>query len=210
MMMTEPMASNHIYRKGTNITLTCSAESSPPAMIMWMIDDMHLNLSGPQLHLQDVTGINSANYTCLFYNTVTLRFSSASMMISIMGKVEFLLPKRVNSLVLWLCFTFNNFHQSFWGTCLLYLLSCREFILGIDTTRCDLYSKLFEWHLCKNHKEKQRVAVYVSDCFLVGVFLKSCCPKAVARKPAETCWFLFVINKCRFCYVPALSVFRHF
>ncbi|XP_055359198.1 hemicentin-1-like [Betta splendens] len=83
-MRTEPLALNHIYRTGSNITLTCSAESKPSARIMWMINDVPLNASVPQLQLQDVTRTNSANYKCLFYNSVTLRYSSASVRISVM------------------------------------------------------------------------------------------------------------------------------
>lgn len=80
-----PMRSTYIT--GSNITLSCSADSIPPAIIQWMVDGMYLNQSGPQLQLQMVKESNSGNYQCLFYNTVTLLFSSKSAMINILGTV---------------------------------------------------------------------------------------------------------------------------
>lgn len=86
-MTTMPMM--HIHRTGTNITLMCSAESKPEATIQWMFDGMYLNQSGPQLKLERVAESNSGSYTCLFHNTVTSRFASASEMIMVLGKVGF-------------------------------------------------------------------------------------------------------------------------
>ncbi|XP_034729098.1 carcinoembryonic antigen-related cell adhesion molecule 1 [Etheostoma cragini] len=84
-MMIMPMRSTYIT--GSNITLLCSADSLPPAKIQWMVDGMYLNQSGPQLQLQKVQTSNSGNYQCLFYNTVTLRSSSKSAMISILEPI---------------------------------------------------------------------------------------------------------------------------
>uniref|UniRef100_H2SFB5 Ig-like domain-containing protein n=1 Tax=Takifugu rubripes TaxID=31033 RepID=H2SFB5_TAKRU len=74
------------YRTGDNITLSCSADSSPAARIWWMFDGMDLDKTGPQLHLQNVTESNSGNYTCMLHNNVTSRFSSESKMIRILSK----------------------------------------------------------------------------------------------------------------------------
>uniref|UniRef100_A0A674NI58 Ig-like domain-containing protein n=1 Tax=Takifugu rubripes TaxID=31033 RepID=A0A674NI58_TAKRU len=63
------------YRTGDNITLSCSADSSPAARIWWMFDGMDLDKTGPQLHLQNVTESNSGNYTCMLHNNVTSRFT---------------------------------------------------------------------------------------------------------------------------------------
>lgn len=84
-MMIMPMDST--YKTGSNITLSCSAESSPPAMIQWMVDGMYLNHSGPQLHLERVTKSNSGNYQCVFHNMVTARFASKSAMIRIVAPI---------------------------------------------------------------------------------------------------------------------------
>ncbi|XP_070691302.1 hemicentin-1-like [Pempheris klunzingeri] len=82
-MMIIPM--RHTYRTGSNITLSCSAESSPLPMIRWMVDGMYLNDFGPELQLERVAESNSGNYQCLFHNTVTSRFSSANAVIRIMA-----------------------------------------------------------------------------------------------------------------------------
>uniref|UniRef100_A0A3Q1GXH8 Ig-like domain-containing protein n=1 Tax=Acanthochromis polyacanthus TaxID=80966 RepID=A0A3Q1GXH8_9TELE len=84
-MMITPM--KDVYKSGSNIMLSCSAESSPPAMIQWIVNGVYLNHSGPQLQLENVTEGNSGNYKCEFHNTATSRFSSASAMIQVLGKV---------------------------------------------------------------------------------------------------------------------------
>ncbi|KAL3980508.1 KRAB domain-containing zinc finger protein [Sarotherodon galilaeus] len=76
------MPVSSIYKGGSNITLSCSADSSPPAMITWMIDGVYQK-STPSIQLQDVTESDSGNYTCLIQNTVTLRFSSKTTAIQI-------------------------------------------------------------------------------------------------------------------------------
>ncbi|KAK9514049.1 hypothetical protein VZT92_027539 [Zoarces viviparus] len=85
MMGIMPMRSTYIT--GSNITLSCSADSSPPAMIQWMVDGVYLNHFGPHLQLETVAESNSGNYQCVFHNTVTLRFSSKSAMIRIMEPI---------------------------------------------------------------------------------------------------------------------------
>ncbi|XP_073342285.1 cell adhesion molecule CEACAM5-like [Pagrus major] len=78
------MPMTYIHRTGTNITLTCSAESKPSAKIQWMFDGVYLNHSGPQLKLERVVEKNSGNYQCLLHNTVTSRFASTSAMIRVL------------------------------------------------------------------------------------------------------------------------------
>ncbi|KAM6994822.1 cell adhesion molecule CEACAM5-like [Tautogolabrus adspersus] len=80
-MMIMPTGYNH--RTGSNITLSCSAESSPSAIIQWMLNGVYLDHFGPDLQLKMVKESDSGNYKCIFHNTVTSRFSSASAMIKI-------------------------------------------------------------------------------------------------------------------------------
>uniref|UniRef100_A0AAQ5X9C7 Ig-like domain-containing protein n=1 Tax=Amphiprion ocellaris TaxID=80972 RepID=A0AAQ5X9C7_AMPOC len=95
-MMITPMKDT--YKTGSKITLSCSAESSPPAMIKWIVDGVYLNQSGPQLQLENVTQGNSGHYTCVLHNTVTSRFSSASAMIQVLGKVGIVVFTKVTFL----------------------------------------------------------------------------------------------------------------
>ncbi|XP_065813952.1 hemicentin-1 [Labrus bergylta] len=80
-IMIMPTGYNH--RTGSNITLSCSAESSPSATIQWMLNGVYLNHLGPNLQLKMVKESDSGNYKCISHNTVTSRFSSASAMIKI-------------------------------------------------------------------------------------------------------------------------------
>ncbi|XP_037532795.1 carcinoembryonic antigen-related cell adhesion molecule 1 isoform X2 [Nematolebias whitei] len=73
-----------IYKTGSNVSLLCSTESSPSAIIHWMFNDTYLNQFGPQLTLESISASNSGNYKCVVYNAVTLRSSSASRVIQTM------------------------------------------------------------------------------------------------------------------------------
>lgn len=84
MMTLLPM--KHAYRTGDDITLSCSADSSPAARIWWLVDGKDLDETGPTLQLRSVTESNSGDYTCMLHNNVTSRFSSESKMIRILGK----------------------------------------------------------------------------------------------------------------------------
>uniref|UniRef100_UPI0037E7D136 carcinoembryonic antigen-related cell adhesion molecule 1 n=1 Tax=Semicossyphus pulcher TaxID=241346 RepID=UPI0037E7D136 len=72
------MPAGYTHKTGSNITVSCSAESSPAAMIQWMVDGKYRNDFGPKLQVQMATVNDSGNYKCIFHNTVTYRFSSAS------------------------------------------------------------------------------------------------------------------------------------
>ncbi|XP_030014611.1 carcinoembryonic antigen-related cell adhesion molecule 5-like [Sphaeramia orbicularis] len=76
-----------IYRAGSNILLSCSVVSHPPAVIKWMFNGGNVFHIGSQLHLERVNVSNSGSYKCLCHNTVTSRFSSASVNITVMDPV---------------------------------------------------------------------------------------------------------------------------
>lgn len=82
------MPEGNIHKTRSNITLSCSAESSPSAMILWMANGMSLSNVGPQLKLEMVTESDSGHYKCLFQNTVTMRYNSASATIKIVKPIE--------------------------------------------------------------------------------------------------------------------------
>ncbi|XP_061530309.1 carcinoembryonic antigen-related cell adhesion molecule 1 [Phycodurus eques] len=77
----------HTHITGSNITLSCLAESKPPATIQWMLDGVNLNHFGVQLELPMVAENHSGDYQCLLHNSVTSRFSSTSAMIRIMAPI---------------------------------------------------------------------------------------------------------------------------
>uniref|UniRef100_A0A665WDD2 Ig-like domain-containing protein n=1 Tax=Echeneis naucrates TaxID=173247 RepID=A0A665WDD2_ECHNA len=89
-MMIMPMAWHYIYRTQSNITLSCSAMSSPPAMIQWMVNDTYLTEYGSYLHLMNVTESMSGTYKCVFHNTVTSRFASTSTIAEVSCSRHFL------------------------------------------------------------------------------------------------------------------------
>ncbi|XP_061677125.1 carcinoembryonic antigen-related cell adhesion molecule 1 [Syngnathoides biaculeatus] len=77
----------HTHITGSNITLSCGAESKPPAAIQWMLDGMNLNHSGVELELPMVTENHTGEYKCLLHNSVTSRFTNASAMIRIIAPI---------------------------------------------------------------------------------------------------------------------------
>lgn len=87
-MMVTPMM--HVYRTGSNITLSCSVDSSPTAMIQWMFNGVNLNHFTSWLHLENITEGSSGNYQCSYHNPVTSRFTTARASIQVMGEVLFL------------------------------------------------------------------------------------------------------------------------
>ncbi|XP_021416279.1 carcinoembryonic antigen-related cell adhesion molecule 6 [Oncorhynchus mykiss] len=63
-----------IQKKGSNITLTCSAQSSPAAVLQWIRNGVPLNVVGPKLVLDNVAVAQSGNYSCMASNAKTLRY----------------------------------------------------------------------------------------------------------------------------------------
>ncbi|XP_048880311.1 carcinoembryonic antigen-related cell adhesion molecule 1-like isoform X1 [Brienomyrus brachyistius] len=71
-----------LFYIGSNLTLSCSAQSSPPALFQW---DFHMAtfINGPELRLDNVQERQSGNYTCLAHNARTLRYISKTVPIII-------------------------------------------------------------------------------------------------------------------------------
>ncbi|XP_054637539.1 carcinoembryonic antigen-related cell adhesion molecule 5-like [Dunckerocampus dactyliophorus] len=87
-----PSKDTHIT--GSDITLSCSAESKPNATIQWLVNEVNINHSDPQLELTNVTESHSGDYQCLLHNSVTSRFISATAMISIMAPITAVMVNR--------------------------------------------------------------------------------------------------------------------
>ncbi|KAG7457739.1 hypothetical protein MATL_G00230470 [Megalops atlanticus] len=63
-----------IHKTGSNLNLTCSAESVPPAVFGWVFNGNPLKQEGPVLQLTNILESQSGNYSCVAHNTVTLRY----------------------------------------------------------------------------------------------------------------------------------------
>ncbi|XP_068425845.1 hemicentin-1-like [Clinocottus analis] len=65
--------SQEYYDEGSDVTLTCSALSRPPAMILWFLNGDQLSDTEPELRLVNIQMSQSGNYSCLAFNNRTMR-----------------------------------------------------------------------------------------------------------------------------------------
>ncbi|XP_038850726.1 carcinoembryonic antigen-related cell adhesion molecule 1-like isoform X14 [Salvelinus namaycush] len=63
-----------LYGSGSNLTLSCSAESSPSAQFQWLLNGTLLSNNGPELRLENIQANQSGSYSCWAHNTRTLRY----------------------------------------------------------------------------------------------------------------------------------------
>ncbi|CAB1334002.1 unnamed protein product [Coregonus sp. 'balchen'] len=85
MMVLPEMTIGHTaYKSGSDITLSCSAQSKPAVSYKWRFNGAFLNEQSPQLSLQNTRENQTGSYSCLAHNNVTLRFATLTTMIKIM------------------------------------------------------------------------------------------------------------------------------
>ncbi|XP_030641493.1 carcinoembryonic antigen-related cell adhesion molecule 5-like [Chanos chanos] len=84
-MTVEPQWTLHI--SGTNITLSCSAQSVPPAMYYWTLNGTKINQHGPVLHLTESRQNQSGDYSCVAQNNITLRNETQTHTITVIDPV---------------------------------------------------------------------------------------------------------------------------
>ncbi|XP_061803354.1 cell adhesion molecule CEACAM1-like [Nerophis lumbriciformis] len=65
------------FAEGSNIILSCSAESRPPAGFSWALNGVQLSHIEPNLSLINIQENQSGNYSCLASNSRTLRHKAS-------------------------------------------------------------------------------------------------------------------------------------
>ncbi|KAJ8287732.1 hypothetical protein COCON_G00003910 [Conger conger] len=76
-----------VHPTGSNLTLSCSAQSSPPAEFTWAFNGM--NTEGQKLNLENIQESQSGGYTCWAHNNITLRSQpSDPIQISVIEKIS--------------------------------------------------------------------------------------------------------------------------
>ncbi|XP_030641490.1 carcinoembryonic antigen-related cell adhesion molecule 1-like [Chanos chanos] len=56
---------------GSKVTLTCSAESTPPASFIWMLNGRETGETTASYSIEKIDSTHSGNYTCTAWNSVT-------------------------------------------------------------------------------------------------------------------------------------------
>lgn len=81
----DPVA--NVLKKGSNLTLSCSAISSPPAQFVWLFNQGPLPQKTATLVLTNLGEGQSGNYSCMAYNSKTLRYVSSDVTtLSVVGE----------------------------------------------------------------------------------------------------------------------------
>ncbi|XP_016311390.1 carcinoembryonic antigen-related cell adhesion molecule 1-like [Sinocyclocheilus anshuiensis] len=76
-------------KKGSNLTLACSAQSDPPAQFQWMFSGEEMPQMTTAITLPNVEEKHSGNYSCVAYNAKTNRYVSSQVaVVSVLGKSE--------------------------------------------------------------------------------------------------------------------------
>ncbi|XP_028281355.1 carcinoembryonic antigen-related cell adhesion molecule 2-like [Parambassis ranga] len=76
------------FEEGSNISLSCSAVSRPPAQYMWFVNGDKLPHTEPELRLTNVQE-GQRNYSCQAFNNKTLRYqTSLTSVVSVLEKIS--------------------------------------------------------------------------------------------------------------------------
>ncbi|XP_053481040.1 carcinoembryonic antigen-related cell adhesion molecule 5-like isoform X3 [Ictalurus furcatus] len=77
------------YSSGSNLILTCSAESNPAAEFQWAVNGAKLGEMGQEIRLSNIQSSQSGNYTCIAYNKQSLNYSmSEPISITVLEKIS--------------------------------------------------------------------------------------------------------------------------
>ncbi|XP_068568968.1 carcinoembryonic antigen-related cell adhesion molecule 1-like isoform X6 [Cebidichthys violaceus] len=81
--------SQQYHEEGSNINLSCSADSRPDAQYTWLLNGDLLSDTGPEFRLMDIQESKSGNYSCRANNSKTLRsIKSLPAAISVLKRIS--------------------------------------------------------------------------------------------------------------------------
>ncbi|XP_036067181.1 carcinoembryonic antigen-related cell adhesion molecule 6-like [Oryzias melastigma] len=81
--------SQEFYEEGSDISLSCSADSRPSAQFTWFVNGTKLPDSGPELTLRNIQFSQRGDYSCQAFNSKTLtNETSPSILISALQKIS--------------------------------------------------------------------------------------------------------------------------
>ncbi|XP_036067157.1 carcinoembryonic antigen-related cell adhesion molecule 6-like, partial [Oryzias melastigma] len=81
--------SQEFYEEGSDISLSCSADSRPSAQFTWFVNGTKLPDSGPELTLRNIQFSQRGDYSCQAFNSKTLTNEiSPSILISVLQKIS--------------------------------------------------------------------------------------------------------------------------
>ena len=72
---------------GANVTLTCSASSQPPSTYTWWFNGSQV-ATGSVYEFGPLTSHNNGDYTCMAFNSVTNKNSTASHMLTVIREYD--------------------------------------------------------------------------------------------------------------------------
>uniref|UniRef100_A0A3B4B1P7 Ig-like domain-containing protein n=1 Tax=Periophthalmus magnuspinnatus TaxID=409849 RepID=A0A3B4B1P7_9GOBI len=75
------------YEEGSDMTLSCSADSRPAAQFKWLLNGKLLSFTGAQIQMMNMETSQSGNYSCQAFNSKTLRSTTSQpASISVLSK----------------------------------------------------------------------------------------------------------------------------
>ncbi|XP_072316976.1 cell adhesion molecule CEACAM5-like [Eucyclogobius newberryi] len=76
------------YEEGSDVLLSCSADSRPAAHFQWLFNGELLSFTGAQLELVKIQMNQSGNYSCQAFNNKTLRYTTSEPgLISVLKRI---------------------------------------------------------------------------------------------------------------------------
>ncbi|MEQ2257838.1 hypothetical protein ILYODFUR_038935, partial [Ilyodon furcidens] len=73
----EVRPSKQHHEIGSDISLICSADSTPSAEFLWFLNGDQLSNTGPELRLMNIQMSQSGNYSCQAFNSKTLGYQTS-------------------------------------------------------------------------------------------------------------------------------------